>query len=157
MRHIVRMKYQWTMGLFAVVVLASCTPYQQQGAAIGGVAGGALGAVAGGNSRSTVKGAALGAGLGAGIAAMQENNRRAQGQNQPYGQQPHGQQPYGQPYGQQQAPYQAPDSDYPYAERTSTPGEVLSPYAPYNVIDVRGFRSGSKAKDPSCGKVFIVP
>lgn len=151
-RHRERMKYIISAGLIMALLSASCTPYQQQGAAIGGVAGGALGAVAGGNSRSTVKGAALGAGLGAGIAAMQENNRRAQGQNQP-----HGQQPYGQPYGQQQAPYQAPDSDYPYAERTSTPGEVLSPYAPYNVIDVRGFRSGSKAKDPSCGKVFIVP
>lgn len=137
-------------GLMVALCLASCTPYQQQGAAIGGVAGGALGAVAGGNSRSTVKGAALGAGLGAGIAALQENNRRA-AQNQPYGSQPA---PYNQPRQNPPAPI---DSDYPYAERTSTPGEVLSPYAPYNVIDVRGFRPGSKAKDPSCGKIFIVP
>jgi hypothetical protein len=34
---------------------------------------------------------------------------------------------------------------------------VLSPYAPYNVIDVQGFRSGQLAKDPSNGKIFRVP
>lgn len=145
MRHSLHMKYLLLTGLSLAFLGTSCTPYQQQGAAIGGVAGGALGAVAGGNGRSTVKGAALGAGLGVGIAAMQENNRRA------------GQQGYQQQ--QAPAPYQAPqnESDYPYAEATSTPGEVLSPYAPYNVMDVRGLRSGSKAKDPSCGKIFRVP
>ena len=148
MRHIVRMKYQWTMGLFAVVVLASCTPYQQQGAALGGVAGGVLGNVAGGNSRSTVKGAAIGAGLGAGIAAMQENSARS---NQQRGYQG------GPNYQQDNYPPQNQSGSYPYAERTSTRGEVLSPYAPYNVIDVRGFRSGALAKDPSCGKIFRIP
>ena len=38
---------------------------------------------------------------------------------------------------------------YPMAEKTKNPNEVLSPYAPYNVIDVSGFRSGQLAKDPS--------
>lgn len=46
---------------------------------------------------------------------------------------------------------------YPTAERTDDPNRVLSPYAPYNVIDVEDFRSGQLAKDPSNGKIFRVP
>lgn len=53
---------------------------------------------------------------------------------------------------------QPPTRDqYPVAERTANPNQVLSPYAPYNVIDVEGFRSGQLAKDPSNGKIFRVP
>lgn len=47
--------------------------------------------------------------------------------------------------------------EYPTAERTDRPNHVLSPYAPYNVIDVTGFKSGQLAKDPSNGKIFRVP
>lgn len=50
-----------------------------------------------------------------------------------------------------------PRDQYPVAERTDNPNRVLSPYAPYNVIDVEGFRSGQLAKDPSNGKIFRVP
>lgn len=46
---------------------------------------------------------------------------------------------------------------YPTAERTANPNQVISPYKPYNVIDVEGFRSGQLAKDPSNGKIFRVP
>ena len=46
---------------------------------------------------------------------------------------------------------------YPMAEKTANPNQVLSPYAPYNVIDVEGFRSGQLAKDPSNGKIFRIP
>lgn len=47
--------------------------------------------------------------------------------------------------------------EYPVAERTEKPGMVISPYSPYNVIDVEGFQSGALAKDPSNGKIFQVP
>jgi hypothetical protein len=47
--------------------------------------------------------------------------------------------------------------EYPTAEKTDNPNQVLSPYSPYNVIDVEGFRSGQLAKDPSNGKIFRVP
>ena len=47
--------------------------------------------------------------------------------------------------------------EYPVAERTEKPGMVISPYSPYNVIDVEGFQSGALAKDPSNGKIFRVP
>ncbi len=46
---------------------------------------------------------------------------------------------------------------HPVAERTDNPNRVISPYSPYNVIDVTGFKSGQLAKDPSNGKIFRVP
>jgi hypothetical protein len=54
-------------------------------------------------------------------------------------------------------PAPAGRKEYPVAERTNNPNQVLSPYAPYNVIDVAGFKSGQLAKDPSNGKIFRVP
>lgn len=48
-------------------------------------------------------------------------------------------------------------ADYPYAEKTSTPGIVISPHAPYNVMDVNGLRPGSLALDQSTNKKFRVP
>jgi hypothetical protein len=47
--------------------------------------------------------------------------------------------------------------DYPYAVKTSTPGIVISPHTPYNVIDVTGLRPGSLALDTSCNQKFRVP
>jgi len=46
---------------------------------------------------------------------------------------------------------------YPNAQRTADPNQVISPYAPYNIIDVEGFRSGQLARDPSNQKIFRVP
>ena len=46
---------------------------------------------------------------------------------------------------------------YPTAQRTANPDEVLSPYEPYNVIDVAGFKSGQLARDPSNQKIFRIP
>lgn len=46
---------------------------------------------------------------------------------------------------------------YPVAERTANPNHVISPYAPYNVINVEGFRTGQLAKDPSNQKIFRIP
>jgi hypothetical protein len=47
--------------------------------------------------------------------------------------------------------------EYPTATRTANPNEVISPYEPYNVIDVEGFRSGQLARDPSNNRIFRVP
>lgn len=46
---------------------------------------------------------------------------------------------------------------YPTAQRTANPDQVISPYDPYNVIDVAGFKSGQLARDPSNQKIFRVP
>jgi hypothetical protein len=87
----------------------------------------------------------------------------------PNGPQPPQSDPYGNPppsYGQQgiqdptynnQPPSRPEPPKYPTAEKTRNPDQVLSPYAPYNVIDVSDFKSGQLAKDPSNKKIFIVP
>lgn len=54
-------------------------------------------------------------------------------------------------------PMVTPRPEYPTARSTDNPNEVISPYAPYNVIDVEGFKSGQLAKDPSNKKIFRVP
>ncbi len=94
-----------------------------------------------------------------------------------YQQRPYTQPPVD-PYGRnsQPDPYGAPDPDfnrrpeprplpptppaaggYPTATRTANPNQVLSPYEPFNVIDVEGFTSGQLARDPSNQKIFRIP
>jgi hypothetical protein len=49
---------------------------------------------------------------------------------------------------------------YPVAKATANPDEVISPFPPYNVIDISGpprFKSGQLARDPSNQKIFRVP
>jgi hypothetical protein len=83
--------------------------------------------------------------------------------NPPYAPQPVDD--YGQPqdpYGPSQAPAPPPEQptrpgEYPTARATANPNEVISPYEPYNTIDVEGFRSGQLARDPSNQKIFRVP
>ena len=52
-----------------------------------------------------------------------------------------------------------PDAKIPYAKPVpGKPGYVYSPFDPNGgYVDVTGYASGSKAKDPYSGKVFIVP
>ncbi len=47
--------------------------------------------------------------------------------------------------------------EYPTAQATANPNEVLSPYEPYNVINIEGFNSGQLARDPSNNQIFRVP
>ncbi len=46
---------------------------------------------------------------------------------------------------------------YPTGRPTTNPNEVISPYEPFNVIDVTGFTSGQLVRDPSNKKIFRVP
>ncbi len=47
--------------------------------------------------------------------------------------------------------------DFPTATATKDPGIVLSPYPPYDTLDVKGMAPGSLAKDPATGQIFRVP
>src|SRR4029077_16566864 len=50
------------------------------------------------------------------------------------------------------------DSQFPTAERVpDKPGFVFSPSDPSKYVDVSGYPSGSKVKDPYSGKIFTVP
>jgi hypothetical protein len=46
---------------------------------------------------------------------------------------------------------------YPVARRTANPDQVISPFSPFNVIDVEGFKSGQLARDPSNQQIFRIP
>jgi len=49
-------------------------------------------------------------------------------------------------------------SEFPTAKRVpNKPGFVFSPSDPSKYVDVSGYPSGSKAKDPYSGKIFTVP
>jgi len=77
------------------------------------------------------------------------------------------------PYGQNPRPNPQPEPDinpaprppdpepvrgeYPLARRTDNPNQVISPYDPFNVIDITGFNSGQLARDPSNQKIFRIP
>lgn len=50
-----------------------------------------------------------------------------------------------------------PPGTYPVAQRTANPDQVISPFSPFNVIDVEGFKSGQLARDPSNQKIFRIP
>ena len=52
-----------------------------------------------------------------------------------------------------------PSAPYPTAKAVpGKPGYVFSPYDPNGgYVDVNGFTSGSKVKDPYSGKIFLVP
>ena len=50
------------------------------------------------------------------------------------------------------------DSQFPTAKRVpNRPGFVFSPSDPSKYVDVSGYVSGSKVKDPYSGKIFTVP
>jgi hypothetical protein len=46
---------------------------------------------------------------------------------------------------------------YPVGRMTRTPGIVISPYPPYNRIEVHRIPRGAQVVDPSCNRVFINP
>ena len=80
--------------------------------------------------------------------------------NRPYSGQNDPNRPYSEPNDpniSQPVPNQPTRDQYPVAERTANPNHVISPYAPYNVINVEGFRTGQLAKDPSNQKIFRIP
>lgn len=132
-------------GLACAFTFTSCTPMQQQGAQVGGLAGAALGALAGDDSSSVVKAAAIGAAVGAGAAAVREQSQQNSGYYNTGGD------TYRQPTATPSA------TSYPYATPTQTQGYVRSPYQPYNTIDVRGIPSGKMAKEPGTNNIFMIP
>ena len=66
---------QYLFGALALLAASSCTPYQQQGAAVGALGGAGIGALAGNSSGDILTGAALGAAAGTGVTAYQEEQQ----------------------------------------------------------------------------------
>ncbi|MGE9270551.1 MAG: hypothetical protein ACQKBU_07085 [Verrucomicrobiales bacterium] len=138
--------------------LASCTPYQQQAGVVGGIAGAAAGAVFGDDHQDVIAGAAAGAAVGAGAAAVHENHTRQRDYAR-YGIPPSSSASSGSTRSSSPSS-SSPEpsgSEYPTAQRTENPDEVLSPYAPHHRINVAGFKSGQLARDPKNQKIFRIP
>ncbi len=114
--------------------LTSCDTVSQGvvgGAALGAIVGGATG-----RGNNVAAGAAIGAAAGGLAAVLVAENESAYYRG-----------------GQYSDPYRS----YPVGQRTGRGGFVLSPYAPYYEIDVRGIPHGALVRDPSCGRLFIRP
>lgn len=109
-----------------------CETNAATGAAVGAAVGAGIGALTGDEA---LGGALIGAAAGAVVGHVIKAKRYREGAGQPG------------PGG----------AAYPTGTPTSNPGYVKSPYAPYNVIDVNGFRSGELAIDPTTDQVFRVP
>lgn len=143
-------------GAVALALLSSCTPYQQQGAAVGGLGGAALGAIAGNDGGDVLRGAAIGAAAGTGVAAYRENQqnrnnnfnntRQSSGTYQP-SEPP--QTTYTPPATSSPPPQRTSQGNYPVALQGVSPNTVISPFPPYNPLDVTGYKSGQKVCDPS--------
>ncbi len=131
--------------LLTAAFAVSCTPLQQQGASVGALGGAAIGALTGKTSTDIARGAAIGAAAGAGAAVVKEQHEKSQGAYNTGGNQT------------PQVSQTAPPPQYLVATTTSTPGHVRSPYAPYQVVNVKGFKSGQLAKVPGTNQVFRLP
>ena len=98
--------------------------------------GAGAGAIIGNQSHTgPLRGAAIGAGVGYLVGRLVDRGRR----DRYYDEDRYGR------YG------------YPLGRPTNRRGFVTSPYAPYNLIDVRGIPYGAKVVDPSNGRIFINP
>ncbi len=151
-----------TVSSCTLAVVVSCTPYQQQGAAIGALGGAGLGAIAGDDTGDVLTGAALGAAAGTGVAAYREEQTRRSRSRQPFNNNAAPSQQTAPPT--QRPSYQPPprtanpplpqtsrtsSGSYPVATPSIKPNTVISPYPPYNVLDTTGAKSGDKLCDPS--------
>jgi Glycine zipper len=114
------------------LALNSCDTYAGQGAGYGAAAGAIIGGATTGKVRGAAVGAAIGAASGAIIGAAISEEEAAR---------------YGPP----------PPGGYPVARYSGTPGLVVSPYPPHNLVDVRGIPPGARVRDPSTGGIFIRP
>ena len=119
------------------------------GAATGAVIGGSLH----GRGDQALAGAAIGAAGGYLIGkAVQHERREAYAEGYYEGR--------GDQYDDRDRPPDDRDyrgGRYPVGRLTNRDGFVISPYYPYNRIDVRGIPRGAKVQDPSTGKIFVNP
>ncbi|MEM7010783.1 MAG: YMGG-like glycine zipper-containing protein [Verrucomicrobiota bacterium] len=109
----------------------SCQPNAATGAATGAALGAGIGALAGDDNiaEGAIAGAVIGGVVGAAAKAKRVRNQQQLSQPQ----------------------------SYPWGRHSDDPGYVYSPYAPNNLVDVRGFYDGELVVDPTTGGVFRVP
>ncbi len=139
-----------SLALFAALFLAGCET-SGQNALLGAATGAAIGGALHGRGDQALAGAAIGAAGGYLIGkAVQHERRRAYSDGYYDGRGDDG-------YRRDDRYYDDREPRYPVGRLTSREGFVISPYHPYNRIDVRGIPRGAKVEDPSTGKIFLNP
>lgn len=143
-----------SLALLAIFTLTGCET-SGQNALLGAATGAAIGGSLHGRGDQALAGAAIGAASGYLIGkAVQHDRRRAyeegyydgRGDDRDY------------PPDDRDYRDRPRESDrYPWGRLTSRPGIVISPYYPYNRIDVRGIPRGGKVEDPSTRRIFLNP
>ncbi len=127
------MQFTSIIALLCAITLSACASRKQKGALYGAGAGAAIGAAV--DRDNPRRGAGIGAAVGAAVGSViAERYDSGTSREQPRGR-----------------------TRFPVAKRTDQRGYVWSPYPPHQPVDVRGFRSGEVAVDPTTEKPFIIP
>lgn len=126
------------LSLVAALAFSGCET-SGENALAGAAAGAAIGGLLHGRGSDALRGAAIGAGAGYLIGKIVKRQRERRYYRD-------GEYVEGGYY-----------DELPYGRPTDRYGIVRSPYAPHNLIDVRGIPHGAQVLDPSCGRAFINP
>jgi osmotically inducible lipoprotein OsmB len=137
------------LSLLTVFAFSACeTPGES--ALTGAATGAAIGGLLTGRGSGALAGAAIGAGTGY-LVGRQVQAERRDAYDAGY---------YDRRYADDRDYHDRDYRDrgrYPVGRLTGRPGFVISPYEPYNRIDVRGIPHGVQVQDPSTGRIFINP
>lgn len=140
-----------SLSLLAALSFSSCET-SGQNALLGAATGAAIGGALHGRGDQALAGAAIGAAGGYLIGkAVQHDRRRVYSEGYYEGREDRADDRYA----RRDDHYR--DDRYPLGRQTNREGFVVSPYHPYNRIDVRGIPRGSQVQDPSTGQIFINP
>jgi hypothetical protein len=136
-----------SVSLLTLFAFPACeTPGQS--ALTGAATGAAIGGLLTGRGSGALAGAAIGAGTGY-LVGKQVQAERRDAYDAGY---------YDRRYADDRdRDYRDDRESYAVGRFTDRSGFVVSPYRPYNRIDVRGIPRGAQVEDPSTGKIFINP
>lgn len=141
--------------LLTAFALTGCdTPGES--ALAGAATGAAIGGLLHGRGDQALVGAAIGAGSGYLIGKAVQHERRRAYEDGYYDRRDYDDRDRDRDYRDDRYYHDTRDR-YPVGRLTSRPGFVVSPYPPYNRIDVRGIPRGAQVEDPSTHRVFINP
>jgi hypothetical protein len=138
-----------SLTLLAVLTFSGCES-SGDNALLGAATGAAIGGALHGRGDQALAGAAIGA-AGGYLIGKAVKNERQRAYNEGY------YEGRGDRYPDDRHSDSRYYRDYPTARLTGREGFVISPYHPYNRIDVRGIPRGAQVEDPSTGKIFINP
>ena len=140
-----------SLSLVAAICFSGCET-SGQNALLGAATGAAIGGALHGRGDQALAGAAIGAAGGYLIGkAVQHDRRRVYSEGYYDGREDR----YDDRDRRDDGSYR--DNRYPLGRLTRRDGFVISPYPPYNRIDVRDIPRGAQVEDPSTGKIFINP